>query len=110
MERRGWHPMAKSFDDLVARAEQNWTADEQRVHDAATRVFQLEMAARAALGEQLQAARKAKSLSQPALSAVTGIQQSEISRIESGAANPTVATISKLADALDLKLSLTPQH
>ncbi|WP_458040551.1 MULTISPECIES: helix-turn-helix domain-containing protein [Bacteria] len=49
-------------------------------------------------------------MSQPALSAVTGIQQSEISRIESGAANPTVATISKLADALDLKLSLTPQH
>jgi ribosome-binding protein aMBF1 (putative translation factor) len=102
--------MAKSFDDLVARAERNWTADERRVHDAAARVFQLEMTARAELGEQLHAARTAKSLSQPALSAVTGIQQSEISRIESGAANPTVATISKLADALDLKLSLTPQH
>ena len=79
--------MAKSFDDLVARAEQNWTADQRRVHDAAERVFQLEMAARAELGEQLHAARTAKSLSQPALSAVTGIQQSEISRIESGAAN-----------------------
>jgi len=79
--------MAKSFDDLATRAEKNWSVDEQRVHDAA-----------------------AKSWSQPALSAATGIQQSEISRIESGAANPTVATISKLADALDLKLSLTPQH
>jgi len=47
---------------------------------------------------------------QPALSAVTGVQQSEISRIESGAANPTVATISKLGGALDLKLALTPQR
>lgn len=102
--------MARSFDDLVAGAEKNWGEDERRVHDAAARVFQREMAARAQLGEQLQAARKAKALSQPALSAVTGIQQSEISRIESGAANPTVATIGKLADALDLTLSLTPQH
>nr|WP_274636041.1 helix-turn-helix transcriptional regulator [Microbacterium bovistercoris] len=74
------------------------------------RVFQIEMAARTELGEQLRTARTAKSLSQPALAAVTGIQQSEISRIESGAANPTVATISRLADALELKLSLTPQH
>jgi len=102
--------MAKSFDHLVAQAKDKWTEDERRVHDAAARVFQLEMTARAELGEQLHAARKAKALSQPALSAVTGVQQSEISRIEKGAGNPTVATLSKLADALDLKLSLTPQH
>lgn len=69
-----------------------------QVHNAAARVFQLETAARADLGEQFHAARKAKALNQPALSAAAGIQQSEISRIESGAANPTIATINKLAD------------
>lgn len=100
--------MAESFDDRVAGTEENWTAEERRVHDA-PRVFQLEMSIRAELGAQLHAARTAKSLSQPALSAITGIHESEIGRIESGAANPTVATISKLADALDLKLFLTRQ-
>ncbi len=102
--------MGRSFDDLATRAARHWTPDERRVHDAAARVFEIEMVARASLGAQLQAARKAKSLSQPALSAVTGVQQSEISRIESGAGNPTVATITKLANALDLKLALTPQR
>ena len=60
------------------------------------------------LGAQLAAARKARGLTQPDLSALTGIQQAEISRIERGAGNPTAATLLRLADALGRRLTSTP--
>jgi|TARA_R100000482_G_scaffold124710_2_gene78571 chaperone required for assembly of F1-ATPase len=37
---------AVSFDGLTDQVAQHWTADERRVHDAAVRVFEGEMAAR----------------------------------------------------------------
>ena len=60
------------------------------------------------LVDQLAAARKARGLTQPDLSALTGIQQAEVSRIERGAGNPTAATLLRLADALGQRLTLTP--
>ncbi|PPF78903.1 hypothetical protein C5B96_13790 [Subtercola sp. Z020] len=56
----------------------------------------------------LAAARKARSLTQPALSELTGIQQAEISRIERGTGNPTAATLLRLADALGQRVMLVP--
>jgi predicted transcriptional regulator len=53
-------------------------------------------------------AHNARSLTQPALSKLTGIQQAEISRIESGAGNPTAATFLRFVDALGQKLTLVP--
>jgi transcriptional regulator with XRE-family HTH domain len=49
---------------------------------------------------QLLALRKAKGLTQRQLSEKTGIQQSEISRIEAAHANPTLVTVSAIAYAL----------
>ena len=49
-------------------------------------------------------------LSQPALSEKSGVQQAEISRIERGLANPTATTLTRLANALDLRLEFTPAH
>jgi transcriptional regulator with XRE-family HTH domain len=49
---------------------------------------------------QLLALRKAKGLTQRQLSEKTGIQQSEISRIEAAHANPTLVTVSAIAHAL----------
>ena len=49
---------------------------------------------------QLLALRKAKGLTQRQLSEKTGIQQSEISRIEAAHANPTLVTVSVIARAL----------
>ena len=56
------------------------------------------------IGNALSAARAKKGLSQKALSEATGIDQSDISKIERGVANPSVSTLSRLAEALDKKL------
>lgn len=60
------------------------------------------------LAGQLVALRKARGLTQRQLSVNTGIQQSEISRIEAAHANPTMTTISALARALGAELRLVP--
>jgi len=52
--------------------------------------------------------RKQRGLTQRQLSARTGIQQSEISRIEGARANPTAATLTVLARALGAELRLLP--
>lgn len=100
--------MGKSFDELAAAAKAGWSEDARRVYDAAISAFDAEMDEREQLGAQLAAARKARGLTQPDLSALTGIQQAEISRIERGAGNPTAATLLRLADALGQRLTLTP--
>ena len=56
------------------------------------------------IGNALSAARAKKGLSQKALAEATGIDQSDISKIERGVANPSVCTLSRLAEALDKKL------
>ena len=52
-------------------------------------------------------ARAKKGLSQNELSELTGIDQSDISRIERGAANPSVNTLNRIADALDASLAVS---
>lgn len=100
--------MAKSFNELAARAKATWSEDAVTVFEAASASFDAELAARADLGAQLAAARAERHLTQPQLSAASGIQQSEISRIERGVANPTATTLARLAKALDLRLVLEP--
>lgn len=102
--------MAKSFDELAGRAKATWSEDERRVYEAASEQFTTEMDERARLGAELAEARKAQSLTQEALSALSGIQQAEISRIERGAGNPTAATLLRLADALGQRVALVPHH
>jgi transcriptional regulator with XRE-family HTH domain len=58
------------------------------------------------LAGDILALRKASGLTQRQLSAKTGIQQSEISRIEAAHANPTLGTISVLARALGAEVRL----
>lgn len=50
--------------------------------------------------------RKAAGLTQRQLAAKSSIQQADISRIEAGDANPTLATIAALAYALGAELAL----
>ena len=56
------------------------------------------------IGNVVSAARAKKGLSQKALSDMTGIDQSDLSKIERGVANPSVGTLSRIAEALDSKL------
>ncbi len=56
------------------------------------------------IGNVVSSARAKKGLSQKALSEITGIDQSDLSKIERGLANPSVSTLSRIAEALDAKL------
>lgn len=59
-----------------------------------------------AVAEQLAAIRKAKSLSQQQLSAMTGIDQAAISRIERGQINASLDTVSRISESLGVHLAL----
>ena len=52
----------------------------------------------------LQTTRKKLKISQKQLSIITGIQQSTISKIESGKLNPSIMLIQRIADGLEKKL------
>jgi DNA-binding XRE family transcriptional regulator len=98
--------MANSFNDLLARAQADWSDDAWTLYNSTVAAMQTERVARIELGAQLLEARKARHLTQPELSAVTGVQQAEISRIERGLSNPTAATLNRLAAALGQKVVL----
>jgi transcriptional regulator with XRE-family HTH domain len=58
---------------------------------------------------ELTLARQKAKLSQMAVAEMTRIPQSEISRIESGAANPTLQTANRLAQAYNFRVGLVPR-
>jgi len=58
------------------------------------------------LATELILLRRQRGITQRQLSAKSGIQQAEISRIEGGRANPTVSTLSALANALGGELGI----
>ena len=61
----------------------------------------------ASVGRAVCAARAKSSLSQKELSALTGIDQSDLSKIERGVANPSVATLNRIAEALNAALKIS---
>lgn len=58
------------------------------------------------LGALLKEAREAKDLSVRRLATITGVNKSQICRIEAGRCNTTIDTINRLAGELGLKLTL----
>ena len=54
--------------------------------------------------ESLIEARNENNITQKELSKLTGITQSDISKIENGNANPSIKTLQKIAKALNKKL------
>ena len=59
------------------------------------------------VADALLAARAAAGVSQSELAAKTGIDQSDISKIERGIANPSVSTLKRLAEGLNSKLMIS---
>jgi len=51
-------------------------------------------------------ARKSKGLTQVQLSQKTGIAQCDISRMETGQANPSIKTLKRLAAGMDMNISI----
>lgn len=61
-----------------------------------------------ALANAVLKARLIKNWSQTDLAKAVGTKQANISRIESGLANPTLDLIQRLVEALDLEISIKP--
>lgn len=57
-------------------------------------------------------ARKSMNMTQKELAERTGIDQSDISKIETGNANPSLSTLKRLAEGMDmiLRLEFIPKH
>lgn len=97
-------PIGSDFQDFL---NDLWTEAEQEGNDAVREVAFA--AARARLARQIHVARRGRGLTQSELAQATGIDQSEISRIEAGQSNPTLRTISLLMHALRYEILLEPQ-
>ncbi|MBQ6752552.1 MAG: helix-turn-helix domain-containing protein [Clostridia bacterium] len=66
-----------------------------------------ENAADMSFADAVRKARAEAGISQMQLSELTGIDQSDISKIERGVANPSVSTLQRIAKALGGRLSIT---
>ena len=58
------------------------------------------------LGMALYQARIKNGITQQQLSMATGVNQADISRIERGSTNPSLSTLKKLADGLEMDLNI----
>lgn len=92
-----------TFDDFIADAAAEARADGPEAV-AELEAFRL----RFSLARQLAAQRRVLHLTQKQLAEQTGIDQSEISRIERGRASPTTATLGALTRALGVDVRLVP--
>ena len=79
----------------------------ETIYEDGKTVRNVQPAANAEVGQAVIAARARKGLSQKELAKLTGINQSDISRIERGLANPSVNTLNRIANALDAQLSVS---
>jgi len=95
--------VTRTFDDFMQELEE----ETRRAGPAAVARAEA-LKAQFTLAAELILLRKQRRLTQRQLSARTGIQQSEISRIEGGRANPTAATLAALARALGGELRIIP--
>jgi transcriptional regulator with XRE-family HTH domain len=95
--------MRTKFSDFMKELEEETRREgSAAVTEAAAMEAQFKLAAEVIL------LRRKRGLTQRQLSARSGIQQSEISRIEGGRGNPTVSTLSALAHALGGELAIRP--
>ncbi|MGH1338258.1 MAG: helix-turn-helix domain-containing protein [Aureispira sp.] len=58
------------------------------------------------LGEMIKTARKERNLTQEELGQLVGVQKAQISKLEKGSKNVTIATVLKIFDALQAKIKL----
>ncbi len=95
--------MGTKFSDFMKELE-----EETRREGPAAVAEAAAMDAQFKLAAELILLRRMRGLTQRQLSGRSGIQQSEISRIEGGRANPTAATLAALARALGGELRIVP--
>ncbi len=57
------------------------------------------------IGQRIRELRESKGISQQNLAAVCNFEKANLSRIEAGRTNPTVSTLYKISQALEIKIS-----
>ena len=57
------------------------------------------------VGKQIQKLRESKGISQQELAAKCNFEKSNMSRLEAGRVNPTLSTLEKVSNALDVTLA-----
>lgn len=70
-------------------------------------LVELQKAVKDSVIEQFIAKRKERGMTQSDVSAVTGIQRPNISRLESGYYNPTIDMLVRLADSIGCEVNIT---
>lgn len=95
--------MSRDFDELMREIEE----ETRRAGPKPMREYAV-LGAGYRLAVSIIELRRAAGLTQRQLAAKSGVQQADISRIEAGDANPTLATIAALAYALDGELRIVP--
>lgn len=102
--------MTRSYEDVAAALRPAAEPDLDRFAQAAEAHFERAYRLAFGFGEAVATRRQELNLSQTQLAAATGIPQADISRIERGKGNPTLATIEKLLAALQLTWTFQPNH
>ncbi len=80
--------------------------DSETVYEDGTLVGQSRHSSDRQLAAAFSAARLLSGLTQKELSLRSGIDQSDISKVERGIANPSYTTLKRLAEAMDMRLEL----
>ena len=82
----------------------------ETVYESGWTVRNVKLPANVMVGNVVASARASKGFSQKELSDASGIDQSDISKIERGVANPSIGTLNRIAEALDstLVISMAP--
>ena len=93
-----------AYDRVIKKKKYAQGSDLARFSVALEKQLQDEYEITFGLGQLLSTRRQELQLSQSDLADETGIPQADISRIECGKANPTIRTVEKILDALNLKL------
>lgn len=79
----------------------------ETIYEQGVTIGHVKPAANIMVGNAVSSARAKKAISQKELSELTGIDQSDISKIERGVANPSIITLERIARALDAKLTIS---
>ena len=79
----------------------------ETIYEEGTLIRKVQIPANLDIADALLSAREAAGISQKELSARTGIDQSDISKVERGIANPSVATLKRLANGLGTELKIS---
>jgi predicted transcriptional regulator len=93
----------------VESVSETWNAETRAFHERALSYFEYQAEEQMRIGREIATKRDSLNLTQKQLQDISGVGQAEISKIETGAANPTRDTLIKLASALHLRVMLVPE-